>query len=250
VRAERFKLLLERYGCPGQPRTCARYREGPPPPDAALCDELGPYRAVSYLMSAHFQFVGQQDKFRVVGTIEHPTEPQPITARAADPEWEVRVDRFLPRLTTVGPPARKVFAADGTRYLEQQDDREPELDVDLHPAPRVFGAFSCAGGWWAGSTAWGVDGNTLNWDGTPVGAESPSHGQNLPLSYRHGSRSGAPRGSARDNPGFLNAAYFDGHVDRLRDRPSRAAHLWYPSGAIVRIPSEGMTNLPQGFIIP
>ncbi len=245
VRAERYKMLVQRFGCPSQRYVSSVY-ETSGVPDMVKCRELNPYPAVSYLMSAHFQYVGQEEKGRVVGNYEHPSVSPPIYAKAASPAWEVVVERYLPKLTKVGPAGRKVFAADGTRYL----DVTLVLDHDLSPGPMTFGSFTCAGGWWAGSTAWGVKGNTPNWDGSAVGADSPSHGQNLAISYRHGNQRGVASGSARDNKGTINAVFFDGHVDRLTDRQSREAQLWYPSGATVKVPTEGMTNLPMDFVIP
>ena len=124
---------------------------------------------------------------------------------------------YRPRLDQVGQPAGKVFVADGTRYLECEGGTE-SLDFDAYPYvdPRypsqgLFGSFTDPAPWWCGSTAYGVEQGSLNWDGMPVDAgEYPkARGKNLALSYRHGADIGAAT-SAQSNPGRMNALFFDG----------------------------------------
>lgn len=244
VRADRFKFLLEKFRCPSQfyPSIVYEFSSGP---DINDFFERDPWPAISYLMSVHFQYVGQKNK-RVLGYMEHPSLTLPIYAEAADPQWEVLVRDFNPRINLVGPAASKVFVADGTRYL----DESLTLDHDVSVLPQQFGSFTSAGAWWAGDRSYGVRIGSRNWDNRPVNAGSKGNGQNLAISYRHGRQQGVLSGDARDNRGEINAVFFDGHVDRLSDRESREAHLWYPSGAVVKKPMEGMTNLPMDFVIP
>ncbi len=254
VRAERFKTLLDQFRCASQREISIPYPQssGADRPDWA---KYTPYAAVSYLMPAYFQFMGQaqQDaQLRLAPQVTaNPTATAWVVARAARANWEVRMDDFVPLVTRLGPPARKVFAADGTRYLPAGN---MPLDHDMSPDPDsvrgVFGSFTCSGGWWSGSTAWGVGAGTTTWDGATVNRASPSNGRNLALSYRHGGAQASLNGDARANRGAMNAVFFDGHVQRMSDRESREIYLWYPSGGRVQTATEGMTNVPEGFVIP
>ena len=116
-------------------------------------------------------------------------------------EWEVRVLRYKSRLGRVGTPAEKIAAADGTRFLR----RDGILDFDHHQAPKWFGSFTSAGGWWRGSQAYGDLGD--------------SRGKNIPLSFRH-------------NDG-IEALFFDGHVEHLSRKAARKIDYWYPKGGTV-----------------
>jgi prepilin-type processing-associated H-X9-DG protein len=167
----------------------------------------------------------------------------------------VEVGDYLPRGDRVGPPARKLFVTDGTRYLPSGTDPldfDAGMDFEDDPHGWLFGSFTDAGAWWAGSVAYGVKSGTPNWDGNAVNPSPAcaSQGRNLALTYRHGNQRGTLSGSARDNNGTINALFFDGHVQRLSDRRSRDVDLWYPTGTKVTNPAEGMTTVPMGFVIP
>lgn len=246
-RVERFKFLVDKYRCPTQMLTSTVYSDGATPPEGLdAFRNVAPWPTVSYLSPIFFHYVGQRQKTRVVGRMDHPTANVNIFAKAAPPNWNVVVDDFLPQITRVGTPARKVFASDGTRYL----DASLLLDFDVYPSPTYYGSFTGAGAYWSGCTAFGVRQGTQNWSGQSVSAGSPASGENMAVSYRHGQQRGVSSGACRDNKGTINALFFDGHVERLTDRQSREAHLWYPSGAVVRTPSEGMVSLPQDAVIP
>ncbi|MFH1746198.1 MAG: type II secretion system protein [Planctomycetota bacterium] len=247
LRSKRFKLLLDEFRCPSQRFNSILYPGGlSASPDSQNFEDEGIWPAVSYLMPAHFQFVGQEQGGRLLGYMDNPSVSIPIFARSAPDDWEVVTEDYLPQITRVGAEARKIFVADGTRYL----DVSQLLDHDVSPDPNWFGSFTSSGAWWAGSTAYGVKRGTPNWDGSPVSDGSPCDGQNLSLSYRHGSQLAGSSGDAHSNGGSINALFFDGHTERLSDKESRDAHLWYPTGSIVKKPSEGMTNLPLDFVIP
>jgi prepilin-type processing-associated H-X9-DG protein len=219
--------------------------EGSSAPDLSQFGQQAPWPAVSYLMSVHFQYFGQNNK-RVVGYYEHDTVSPPIWSLQAPQGWEVRVNDFLPLLSRLSSPARKIFAADGTRYVADST----LIDIDVSPVPDWYGCFATAGGWWRGGQAYGVKSGTPNWDGMTSSVGSESFGQNLTVTYRHGMQRGVLSGNAHDNAGTINAVFFDGHVERLTDRRSREPHLWYPSGAVVQKRDEGMTSLPNEFVIP
>jgi prepilin-type N-terminal cleavage/methylation domain-containing protein/prepilin-type processing-associated H-X9-DG protein len=254
LRAQRFKFLLSRFRCPAQlnPNT-ALYCDT----DAPDWDLFGPpqsWPAVSYLMPGPFQYTGQEYKDRALCRDEARPE-LPIFGKAMYEKWEVLVNDYQPRFDRLGPPARKIFVADGTRYLRADDT----LDFDVAPIPDFFGAFSDPGGWWSGSRAYGVRPGSLAWDGiyatgqygrSPGDGMEAGDGQNLALTYRHGPQHGVPSGDVHDNLGTINALFFDGHVARLTDHESRTIHYWYPSGGIVQTPAEGMTAVSEGYVIP
>ena len=271
-RAARFHYLLSQYRCPSQNATATLFGLGF---DQADFLQYSSWPACSYLMPTYFSLWGQSFAGTVLGYYE--ANPAiAIRARVVPTTWEVRNDGFQAQIPQVGPPERKVFVADGTRYVE--DDGSTELDVN--PDPIFFGAFSSGGAWYNSSSEYGVKGGSLDWDGRPVSPGSPSQGQNLIPSYRHGLRMPAspqtrpptptPRdglplvgpeldgddihpindGSAQGNIGCMNAVFFDGHVEQFHDRPSRAIDFWYPAGSVVQETQAGMTAVPTGTIIP
>lgn len=252
TRIARFKVILDRFRCASQRLTSAIYAgsDAQVPEGVTAFTQAGPWPAVSYMMSTYFQCVGQQQAGTYLGELEG--SPQKIVATAAQANWEVVVNDYWPRLGNVGPPARKVFVADGTRYVPAGS---LPLDHDVSPIPRQYpqlGSFTDSSPWWEGSTAYGVSGESgsQTWDGLTVGRGSPSNGANLGVSYRHGGSPPPASGRAQDNRGQINAVFFDGHVERMNDRESRAIHLWYPSGATVNTPAEGMTTAPQNSLVP
>ena len=246
TRAKQFQTVINRYSCASQVSTTSPIYNLPPPPEAQHFRDLPSWRSVIYLMPVHFQYVGQKQRDRILGYNERiPTLA--IRAKAADERWEVVTDDFIPRVDRVGLTARKIMFADGTRYLTAAR----LLDHDVDPFARVFGSFTTSGAWWSGSTAYGVANRSANWNGNSVSRGSVSDGANLVLSYRHGQRgSSAFSGTAESNTGRINAMFWDGHVARMDDQQSRRIEYWYPKGAKVRTPSEGMTNAPSGSLVP
>ncbi len=263
VRAEKWKFLLDDLRCPAQCNTSLMYHEMPHPdpdypplvpPDVDVMLRHAPFPTVSWLMPAAFQFFGNDYHNRVLGLKEHPTiKDEPVYAKLAGGYFTCHSSDYLPRLDRVGPPARKVFVADGMRYCTLIGDRQL-LDFDTYPHQDhhrfFFGSFSSAGAWWTGSTAYGVSGASLTWDGDIVDRGSKGQGLNLSLSYRHGARGPTRSGAAQDNAGMINAVFFDGHVERMGDRRSRDITLWYPTGTVVDELPQGMTRVPPGFVIP
>lgn len=272
-RAARFHYLYSQYRCPSQNATAWLYGLNQCT-DQVDFDNFAIWPACSYLMSTHFSLWGQNHAGEVLGYFEN--TPIPIVARVTPPNWEAGHAEFESRLGQVGPPARKIFAGDGTRYIGATG----MIDVDVSPDPVFFGAFSSAAGWYASGTEYGVKAGTLTWGGRPVTPGSPSHGQNLPVSYRHGlpvlhdgptvTAGAVPGnalpmhgpeldegnlvplqdGSAQQNSGHINAVFFDGHVERLNDYQSRAIELWYATGSVVQDATAGMTDVPAGYVIP
>jgi len=244
LRSERFKYLITRYRCPSQMYTAVMW-DSSSGPDLDAFGTQDPLPATSYLMSAWFQYFGQNWYDQAL-THDERLHGLPVLAKVADPEWEVRLDDYQGRLNQIGQAARKVFVADGTRYL----DASLVLDYDCSPIADLFGAFTAGGAWWCGDRAYGVRAGSANYFGATTPTGSPSDGQNLPLSYRHGTQQGATSGDAHGNKGSINAVFFDGHVERMTDRQSREIGYWYPKGGKVQVPTEGMTEVPENYVIP
>ena len=245
VRADKFKMLMEDFRCASQSYNAVPYPESSAIDEDKFDDLVLP--AVSYLMPVHFQYLGQHQTGTSFGTYKGMPFAK-FYGKVAPASWEVVVDDYWPRIDWVGQPADKIFVADGTRFLAASG----LLDYDFDLRPNWFGTFTTSGAWWCGSTAYGVRNGSPNWDGDAVGAGSapPGQGENMGLSYRHSSFAGTISGDCHDNNGTIEAVFYDGHVERMRDKQSREVGLWYPKGAIVQEPGEGMTTLPEGFVIP
>lgn len=249
-RAEKFRSLLTTFRCPTQRYSIPTFTSGSSVPDKPDFDQLS-LPGVSYLATAWFQWYGASSAGKVVGSLTHPSVSLPLRVVTAPTNFEVEVQDFEPRVGNVGAAARKVFVADGFRYMGLQGDQEI-LDFDVAPLPDIFGSFGTSGAWWCADRAYGVKMGTQNWSGSVVSATEPQYyhkGRALPMSYRHG-RAVGTGGHAQSNRGTINALFFDGHVSRLTDRESRDPTFWYPKGTVVKKPNEGMTDLPREFVIP
>ncbi|MEK6675033.1 MAG: prepilin-type N-terminal cleavage/methylation domain-containing protein [Planctomycetota bacterium] len=246
-RAERFHQITAKFRCPSQASVDSILYpfSGAEPVDRSDFLAINPWSAMSYLMPVHFQYWGSNEASRVVGRVADTRDD--FRAMVAPSNWEVRVRDFVSQVGRVGSPARKIAVAEGTRYVTASGT----VDHDITTYPSLFGSFTCTGAWWSASTEHGVRAGqgSLNYGGRQVVKGSPSLGRNLSLSYRHGRPSGGAR-TAEKNQGTIEALFFDGHVSRLGDRDSRDLHLWYPAGAEVRTPSEGMTVVPAGTKVP
>lgn len=229
-RAKRFRLLLEHYACPAVNFRAILWidrssgEKQPIDHDLFLeeVDSGGAFLGGSYLMPIHFQMWGQNEQ-RIIGM--YPKAPVPYNSqRNPGPPrpWEVEVLAYRSRLEKVGSPSEKIAVSDGTRYL----NRRLVLDFDHDDTPRIFGAFTTAGGWWRGSTAFGE------------GRYNPSQGKNIPFTFRH-----------HDG---IRALFFDGHAESLSRKHARKIDYWYPKGGVVTKSREGLTafdTYPDGYVI-
>lgn len=250
TRAKQWQTITNEFRCPSTERFTVDelYDGGSPPVDAAdfTDDSLDEFSPLSYLMPVHFQVWGQNMKGRLVGTTPG---GRPRTAMVLPTNFSmIHWGSYTSRKDKVGLPADKVMAADGTRYL----DASGVLDFDYLPSPPWFGSFASNGAWWAGSQAYGVRPNTLNWDDTSVSHGSAAEGKNMLLSYRHGCSGANTIDGVRDNKGAINAMFFDGHVARLEDRASRNPNIWYPKGSKPGTsgPADGLVDLPDDYEVP
>lgn len=248
-RAQRWILIQELYRCPdfegirADTFFDAGLASSPDRSDFTAQGVLERFPASAYLMPAHFQYWGQGLRDVSFTTVLVSGRPMPINPLVQGTSWNaVHWGNYRSRLDEVGPPARKVMAADGLRFLTDAG----VIDVDPDPAPRFFGAFTSNGAWWAGSEAYGPRQGSLNWNGSVVdaGPDNPDgKGQALGWSYRHGVPSESLPRTAQENKGSINALFFDGHVARLNDRESREIELWYPSGTLVESQEAVMLEL-------
>ena len=277
-RAARFNYLYSHYQCPEQTHGATLNAAGlNASPDKTDFLAYSSWPAASYLMPICFSNWGDNFRNTTLGFYEANPAVR-ITAQTIPTNWEVSNLDYQAHVDQVGPPASKVFVADGTRYVFMAG----MIDINVDPVPITNppGAFGSFGAWWCQSTEYGVKGGSRNWDNLLLGQGSPSLGLNLPISYRHvqiasglnvsaapgrhfeGADAGEPQqtpgassgpqtdGTAQGNPGLINALFFDGHVAQLTDRQSREISLWYPTGSTVQLSSQGMTNVPNGTIIP
>jgi prepilin-type N-terminal cleavage/methylation domain-containing protein/prepilin-type processing-associated H-X9-DG protein len=256
-RAKRLQIVTETYKCPAMAGiTSIPYPDtydATHTPDKADFEAVTSWTALSYLMPASVQYWGANYAPRPesnypgqpVGRDEQYTQ-RAIYAQTIPSFFEITYAGYISRMERVGPAAQKVFAADGTRFLAASN----LLDHDVAAQPEYFGSFATSGGWWAGSTAYGVRSGSKNWDGDAVTVGSESGGRNLGLTYRHRVRRGAVNTDATSNKGAINAVFFDGHAESMSDQRSRKIDFWYPKGAVVTKPGEGMTTEGQGYVIP
>jgi prepilin-type N-terminal cleavage/methylation domain-containing protein/prepilin-type processing-associated H-X9-DG protein len=256
-RAERFQTMINEYRCPSFQGLTIDFLypaglSASPDREDFTEDIIATYSPLSYLMPAHFQWWGQ-DWAGAVAAYGTSTagRPFPVYAKVSGEDFAaVHNGGYQSRVDKLGPTADKIAAADGMRYLTEDD----WIDFDVSPSASWFGSFASNGAWWGGSQAYGVKDGSTNWDGTavhPDGGGPEAQGRNLVWSYRHGCSSlGSLTEGARDNSGELNAMFFDGHVARLDDRASRNIKYWYPTGTTVQSAGESLTDVPVGSKVP
>lgn len=251
-RALRLQAMFGRLGCPSTDgrAAAALYPYGLPAnevPDRADFASIAQWNPVSYLMPAAFQLWGT----RSTGTVLwRSPSGDAILAKTVASDWPVDLPGFVSRVDRIGNAAEKVMAADGTRLYDAAGTLL--TDVSVVPTDNQ-GAFAGEGAWWSASQPYGVRGGTRNWDGATV---SPgidySAGENIWVSYRHGTIGSSQATAVQANRGAINAMFFDGHAVRLSDRGSREMRYWYPKGALVRAgyESQGLTSWEAGVPIP
>ncbi len=250
-RARRFQTLLTRYTCPSLDgyRVESLYKLNECA-DKADFDPKLEWTPPSYLMPGNFQYWGTGDAGTIATGISETGLIRTVSAKTVPSFFSVTVHKFRSRIGSVGDPARKIMAADGTRFVDID-----QFDYDVRPVPNppYFGSFASSGAWWCGDTSYGVKSGSVNWDGQVVsaGLDNPEgQGRALTLTYRHSRPSSDEPVTCQANRGTINAMFFDGHISRMNDRESREIVYWYPKGSIVQNSSEGMTNVPQGWEIP
>lgn len=116
---------------------------------------------------------------------------------------------YRPQMTRVGTTlSNKVFAADGTRYLDNQGTNGFVLDFDMSPRATTYSSFCTSGPIFDESRAYGRSEPSL--------VDTTLH---LQLSMRHSES--------------VNAMYFDGHVEGMSQVEMWTdPNPWFPSGSV------------------
>lgn len=226
-RAERTRQVFGRLGCPAAHEVNDAlydrdYASGDDADDFREIQEGERFAQVSYLSPAAFHLRG-------------PAWPktQYVTYRWSGPF--VPPKRFIPRMTTVGAVSRKVFVADGTRYLT----RGGVLDFDIAPSPKFFGSFTSSSPIYAGSVEYGRRVRPASGEFAGEVSRIVDDG-NIELSYRHG--------------GAIMAVFFDGSAGSISREESYAdAIAWAPGGSVFtgkRATEEAKGRYREGEALP
>lgn len=162
------------------------------------------FRQISYLTPGTFHYLSSE-----WGTNSGPIIPDSGNQRYLvgfeDPATSPK--EFRPKTTAVGTSlGGKVFAADGTRYLDNSQGFV--LDFDINPRAATYSSFGSSGPIFDESRAYGR--NAPDLEETDL---------NLQLSMRHQES--------------VNAVYFDGHVEGISQRDMWTdPNPWFPTGSI------------------
>ncbi len=199
-RAQRTKQVFERFGCPSVTATNTSLFGGATDRQdfQDILDFQG-FKVVSFLAPASFH--RYPNSASANAHIKNGVTPNFTPDSQQNP---VRVNKnYEPKLERLGTqPSNKVFASDGTRYL----DTGNTLDFDITPNAYTFSSFADSGPIFNGSTAFGVMG--------------PGWPDNLKLTYRHPGKS-------------INVAYYDGHAAKMTQEYSwKWVAPWYPGGSL------------------
>jgi prepilin-type N-terminal cleavage/methylation domain-containing protein/prepilin-type processing-associated H-X9-DG protein len=214
-RAARFQFLLKEYADPAMRETMRIDSDGNQDM-RDIADANGGFPGTSFIMPSAFVWSGTEIA-RANGDIVQYAQSQ-----SGDDFQHCAIPKaYTPKVESVGAQARKVAVADGFRVMTATGGR---LDawVWLNPygtsdqgAPYRFGAFVDSGPVKRNSVSYGKKGSGI-----------PADGEQLPLSYRHGDR--------------MNACFFDGHGEPIKQADSRNPVYWYPTGSIL-----GTTNIDE-----
>lgn len=134
--------------------------------------------------------------------------------------WPQYPADYSPRVTKVGNPSEKIFAADAGKFM----NGGPGLTFNLSFAPtpnspgRNSGPYSDWGAWTNATSAY---------DRSAVNGGNMMDGR--VFSFRHGdTRPGMRYGSYR-----LNAVFYDGHAENLNEVEATHPRLWLPRGTVI-----------------
>lgn len=207
-RANRFHFLLKEYADPAM-RETVELAQGANQEMTDVESANGGFPGTSFLMPSGFVWSGTEIR----------NSQNDITAYAQsnsnDKDHAQIPKSYTPKVENVGAQAKKVAIMDGFRTLTAMGGRlDPRLynQFDFYgdndaSVPYAFGAFVDSGPAKKNSIVYGKQ-----------DSGNPSMGQQLPFSYRHGDR--------------MNAAFFDGHGETIKQYESRNPSLWYPTGTI------------------
>lgn len=141
------------------------------------------------------------------------TIPGGPVGRTTSPTFYNTPQGYVPKLNKIGMSSRKIYIADGARF---STGGPPTMATDF--AGGTGGTYGDVGAWSKFSRAYDR-------------AKAPGNGgasanDARVLSYRHGRRTGNGPADAY----LMNAGFFDGHVEALRDLESANPVFWMPKG--------------------
>ena len=192
-RVERFKYLLQHptFRCPDNDVLATAYTASGGPNFGTVL--LNSYNTPVLFHYLHYQAPGGEA----------------LVTRAQS--WASPPAGYVPKITRIGNPSRKVFIADGARYSTVT----VAPDMDLSYKGQNGGAYADVGPWSRYSRSW---------DRTAAPGNGTASFDARLYAYRHGRRDGkGPADGYRFNVGF-----FDGHVETLGDLEGANPEFWMP----------------------
>lgn len=212
-RARRFYYLLREYADPAM-RETVQLGQGANTEMDEVAEENSGFPGPSFIMPTAFAWNGTE--------ITRGTEVVQFAQSGSDDDDHAQIPKaYTPKVESVGAQSRKVAVADGFRTLTSTGGiLDPRVWIDPYGGndlsiPYLFGAFADSGPVKRNSIAYGKKGSGI-----------PADGLQLPLSYRHGDR--------------MNACFFDGHGEPIKQADSRNPVYWYPTGTIL-----GTSNIDE-----
>lgn len=203
-RAHRFLFLLKEYGDPSM-RETVRLAAGASSEMTDLEAESGGFPGTSFIMPSCFVWGGTELRNAAGDVVQYAQSSSDDADHAQIPT------SYVPKVESVGAQSKKISICDGFRTLTATggllDGRlwiDPYSGNDLS-SPYLFGAFVDSGAVSKDSIVYGKKGNNI-----------PADGEQLRLAYRHGDR--------------MNATFWDGHGEVIKQYESRNPVLWYPTG--------------------
>lgn len=133
---------------------------------------------------------------------------------------------YFPKITKVGPGARKIFIACGAKYSSATNPPSMPLTYKWDWG----GAFADRGPWLSVNTCW--DRSFAPGNGGTSGTDARMYG------FRHGKM--VPRGPA-DSFRFV-CGFYDGHVETMGDLEGSDPALWNPTGTTLGVNSGRVFN--------
>ena len=204
-RARRQELTRQGiFKCPSDTERAEPWTGSQVVPDAA---DFSTTQAASYLTNWNFLLAG--DVYAGAQIVPG------VTYWLYGADWtEVLPQKYLPKITHIGSPAKKIFLADAARYIDTTGKYTHDIGYVYFGA----GSYSGSGAWWVGSLEYG--------DNSPA----------ADYSYRH-------------NDG-IGAAFYDGHCEYIPREQSHRAEYWYPTGTVLTDGSDGAGGEPSGYVVP
>jgi prepilin-type N-terminal cleavage/methylation domain-containing protein/prepilin-type processing-associated H-X9-DG protein len=212
-RAARFEFLLKEYADPAM-RETMRIEDGNEDMQD-IADDKGGFPGPSFIMPSAFAWNGTEIT-RTDGEIV-----QYAQSESDDKDHAQIPKAYTPKVESVGAQSRKAAVADGFRVMTATGGRldawiwQDPYGTSDQGAPYRFGAFADSGPVKENSVSYGKKDSGI-----------PADGQQLPLAYRHGDR--------------MNACFFDGHGEPIKQADSRNPVFWYPTGTTL-----GTSNIDE-----